>query len=314
MAAGAYRGYGATQGIFAVESAVNEMAQRLHMDPVEIRLKNMVREGDVMPAYYGETAKSCALDRCLERTAGWIGWKDKYPYKDMGNGKVRSVGIAMAMQGSGISGVDVGSATIKMNDDGFYTLMIAAADMGTGCDTILAHDGGRMPGLSGGNMEVLGADTDSSPYDSGSYASSTTYVTGKAVEKACQKLIARILEIASGMLDAPVEELEFASDRVEWPKARKSVSLIDVGTKSMCGNGCALEATESNSSPTSPPPFMAGAVEIELDKETGHVEILDYKAVVDCGTVVNPNLARVQTEGGLVQGIGMAALMIDRVQ
>lgn len=305
MAAGAYRGYGATQGIFAVESAVNEMAQRLHMDPVEIRLKNMVREGDVMPAYYGETTKSCALDRCLERTAELIGWKDKYPYKDMGNGKVRSVGIAMAMQGSGISGVDVGSATIKMNDDGFYTLMIAAADMGTGCDTILAQMAAECLDCPVENIEVLGADTDSSPYDSGSYASSTTYVTGKAVEKACQKLIARILEIASGMLDAPVEELEFASDRVEWPKAQKSVSLIDIGTKSMCGNGCALEATESNSSPTSPPPFMAGAVEIELDKETGHVEILDYKAVVDCGTVVNPNLARVQTEGGLVQGIGM---------
>lgn len=305
MAAGAYRGYGATQGIFAVESAVNEMAQRLHMDPVEIRLKNMVREGDVMPAYYGETAKSCALDCCLERTAELIGWKDKYPYKDMGNGKVRSVGIAMAMQGSGISGVDVGSATIKMNDDGFYTLMIAAADMGTGCDTILAQMAAECLDCPVENIEVLGADTDSSPYDSGSYASSTTYVTGKAVEKACQKLIARILEIASGMLDAPVEELEFASDCVEWPKARKSVSLIDIGTKSMCGNGCALEATESNSSPTSPPPFMAGAVEIELDKETGHVEILDYKAVVDCGTVVNPNLARVQTEGGLVQGIGM---------
>ena len=301
QAAGAYRGYGATQGIFAVESAVNEMAERLHIDPVEFRLKNMVREGDVMPAYYGETAQSCALDRCLERTAELIGWKDKYPCKDMGNGKVRSVGIAMAMQGSGISGVDVGSATIKMNDDGFYTLMIAAADMGTGCDTILAQMAAECLDCPVERIEVLGADTDASPYDSGSYASSTTYITGKAVEKACQKLIARILGIASGMLEAPVEELVFASDHVEWPKEQKSVSLEDIGTKSMCGNGCALEVTESNTSPTSPPPFMAGAVEIELDKETGHVEILDYKAVVDCGTVVNPNLAR----GGIVQGIGM---------
>ncbi len=186
-------------------------------------------------------------------------------------------------------------------------LMIAAADMGTGCDTILAQMAAECLDCPVENIEVLGADTDSSPYDSGSYASSTTYVTGKAVEKACQKLIARILADMQPVswTCAPVEELEFASDRVEWPKARKSVSLIDIGTKSMCGNGCALEATESNSSPTSPPPFMAGAVEIELDKETGHVEILDYKAVVDCGTVVNPNLARVQTEGGLVQGIGM---------
>lgn len=166
MAAGAYRGYGATQGIFAVESAVNEMAERLHIDPVEFRLKNMVREGDVMPAYYGETAQSCALDRCLERTAELIGWKDKYPCKDMGNGKVRSVGIAMAMQGSGISGVDVGSATIKMNDDGFYTLMIAAADMGTGCDTILAQMAIECLDCPMERIEVLGADTDASPYDS----------------------------------------------------------------------------------------------------------------------------------------------------
>ncbi len=275
------------------------------MDPVEIRLKNMVREGDVMRHITVRRRRGCALDRCLERTAELIGWKDKYPYKDMGNGKVRSVGIAMAMQGSGISGVDVGSATIKMNDDGFYTLMIAAADMGTGCDTILAQMAAGMPGLSGGKYR--------SPWSRYGFVSIRFGIlcvkydicNRKSGRKACQKLIARILEIASGMLDAPVEELEFASDRVEWPKARKSVSLIDIGTKSMCGNGCALEATESNSSPTSPTPFMAGAVEIELDKETGHVEILDYKAVWDCGTVVNPNLARVQTEGGLVQGIGM---------
>ena len=112
MSAGAYRGYGATQGIFAVESAVNELAGRLGMDPVELRLKNMVREGQTMPAYYGETAKSCALDRCLLRAKEMIGWDEKFPCRDMGNGKVRSVGVSMAMQGSGISGVDVGSATM----------------------------------------------------------------------------------------------------------------------------------------------------------------------------------------------------------
>ena len=137
MSAGAYRGYGATQGVFALESAVSELAAKIGMDPTKIREMNMVREGDVMPAYYGETANSCALDRCLAKEM--IKWDEKYPCKDMGNGKVRSVGLSMAMQGSGISGVDVGSATIKLNDDGLYTLSIAAADMGTGCDTILAQ-------------------------------------------------------------------------------------------------------------------------------------------------------------------------------
>lgn len=306
MSAGAYRGYGATQGIFAVESAVNELAGRLGIDPVELRLKNMVREGQTMPAYYGETAKSCALDRCLLRAKEMIGWDEKFPCRDMGNGKVRSVGVSMAMQGSGISGVDVGSATIKLNEDGIYTLMIGAADMGTGCDTILAQMAAECLDCPMENIIVSGADTDTSPYDSGSYASSTTYVTGKAVEKACEKLQIKICERAAEMLSCTVDKIEFDGHRAKNLGNGETVTLQEIGTSSMCGNECALQVTETHSSPFSPPPFMAGMVEIELDKETGHVEILDYVAVVDCGTVINPNLARVQTEGGLVQGIGMA--------
>lgn len=306
MSAGAYRGYGATQGIFAVESAVNELAGRLGMDPVELRLKNMVREGQTMPAYYGETTKSCALDRCLLRAKEMIGWDEKFPCRDMGNGKVRSVGVSMAMQGSGISGVDVGSATIKLNEDGIYTLMIGAADMGTGCDTILAQMAAECLDCQMENIIVSGADTDTSPYDSGSYASSTTYVTGKAVEKACEKLQIKICERAAEMLSCTVDKIEFDGHRAKNLENGETVTLQEIGTSSMCGNECALQVTETHSSPFSPPPFMAGMVEIELDKETGHVEILDYVAVVDCGTVINPNLARVQTEGGIVQGIGMA--------
>ena len=159
MSAGAYRGYGATQGLFAVESAVNELAAKLHMDPFEIREKNIVREGDVMPAYYGQVNTSCALDRCLTRVKEMIGWEEKYPVRDMGNGKVRAVGMGMAMQGSGITSVDVGSATIKVNDDGFYTLSIGAADMGTGCDTILAQIAAEVLECSVEEIIVLGADT-----------------------------------------------------------------------------------------------------------------------------------------------------------
>ena len=158
MSAGAYRGYGATQGVFALESAVSELAAKIGMDPTKIREMNMVREGDVMPAYYGETANSCALDRCLARAKEMIKWDEKYPCKDMGNGKVRSVGLSMAMQGSGISGVDVGSATIKLNDDGLYTLSIAAADMGTGCDTILAQMAAECLECSIDDIMVSGAD------------------------------------------------------------------------------------------------------------------------------------------------------------
>ena len=306
QSAGAYRGYGATQGIFAVESAVNELADRLGMDPVALREKNMVREGQIMPAYYNEPASACALDKCMERCKELFGWEEKFPVRDMGNGKVRAAGVAMAMQGSGISGVDVGSATIKLSDEGFYNLSIGAADMGTGCDTILAQIAAECLECSVDNIAVFGADSDASPYDSGSYASSTTYVTGKAVEQACTQLKEQICAIAAHMLDCPAGELEFAGDRVRRLDGRGEVTLAEIAAKSMCGNPIAVQATSSHTSPVSPPPFMVGMAQVEVDKETGSVEVLDYAAVVDCGTPINPNLARVQTEGGIVQGIGMA--------
>lgn len=306
MSAGAYRGYGATQGIFAVESAINELAVKLNMDPVALREMNLTREGDVMHAYYGETANSCTLDRCLERTAEMIGWKEKYPCRVMPDGKIRGVGIAMAMQGSGISSVDTGSVSIKINDDGFYALTIGASDMGTGCDTILSQMAADCLDCSVDDIIVYGVDTDVSPYDSGSYASSTTYVTGMATVKACQTLVDKMKAYGAEKLGCSVDDVEFDGEKVYSLKDGSSISRKDIGNAIMCAGENALFATEAHSSPVSPPPFMAGAVEVEVDLETGSVKLIDYAAVVDCGTVVNPNLARVQVEGGLVQGIGMA--------
>ena len=306
MSAGAYRGYGATQGIFAVESAINELAVKLNMDPVALREMYLTREGDVMHAYYGETANSCTLDRCLERTAEMIGWKEKYPCRVMPDGKIRGVGIAMAMQGSGISSVDTGSVSIKINDDGFYALTIGASDMGTGCDTILSQMAADCLDCSVDDIIVYGVDTDVSPYDSGSYASSTTYVTGMATVKACQTLVDKMKAYGAEKLGCSVDDVEFDGKKVYSLKDGSSISRKDIGNAIMCAGENALFATEAHSSPVSPPPFMAGAVEVEVDPETGSVKLIDYAAVVDCGTVVNPNLARVQVEGGLVQGIGMA--------
>ena len=306
MSAGAYRGYGATQGTFAVETAANELAANLGMDPVAFRLKNMVRQGDVMPAYYGETATSCALDRCLLRAKELMGWDEKYPCRDMGNGKVRSVGVAMTMQGSGISGVDVGSATLKLNDAGFYTLLIGSADMGTGCDTILAQIAAECLDCDLDLITVRAADTDTSPYDSGSYASSTTYVTGKAVEQACEKMRQKITESGAAMLGCPADQAEFDGSVVKNLADGSQVTLAEIGWKSQSGFSGDLEVTVTHSSPVSPPPYMVGMAEIELDKETGSVQVINYVGVVDCGTPINSNLARVQTEGGIGQGIGMA--------
>ena len=306
MSAGAYRGYGATQGLFAVESAVNELADKLGIDPFVIRQRNIVHEGDVMPAYYGQVNTSCALDRCLQAVHDNIGWDEKYPVRDMGNGKVRAVGMGMAMQGSGITSVDVGSASLKINDDGFYTLSIGAADMGTGCDTILAQIAAEVLDCPLDNVTVLGADTDSSPYDSGSYASSTTYVTGKAVEQCAEQLKQKICQVGAGLLGLDERAVVFTGDAVTSEDGTQRATLAQIAAASQCGSNTALEAVVTHSSEISPPPFMVGAAEVEVDLETGEAQVIRYEAAVDCGTPVNPNLARVQAEGGILQGIGMA--------
>ena len=308
MSAGAYRGYGATQGLFAVESAVNELANILGMDPFKIREMNITHEGEIMPAYYGQLNTSCALDRCLARVHDMIDWDNKYPCRDMGNGKIRAVGMGMAMQGSGITSMDVGSATLKVNDEGFYTLLIGAADMGTGCDTTLAQIAAEVLECPLDNITTLSADTDWSPYDSGSYASSTTYVTGKATEKCALELRGKICALGAKLLGCDKEQVSFDGREVrveEGENAGKTINLSDIATASMNGNSIELQATVTHSSEISPPPYMVGAAEIEVDTETGEVTLLDYAAAVDCGTPINPNLTRVQAEGGIVQGIGM---------
>ena len=308
MSAGAYRGYGATQGLFAVESAVNELANTLGMDPFKIREMNITHEGEIMPAYYGQLNTSCALDRCLARVHDMIDWDNKYPCRDMGNGKIRAVGMGMAMQGSGITSMDVGSATLKVNDEGFYTLLIGAADMGTGCDTTLAQIAAEVLECPLDNITTLSADTDWSPYDSGSYASSTTYVTGKATEKCALELRGKICALGAKLLGCDKAQVSFDGREVrveEGENAGKTINLSDIATASMNGNSIELQATVTHSSEISPPPYMVGAAEIEVDTETGEVTLLDYAAAVDCGTPINPNLTRVQAEGGIAQGIGM---------
>ncbi len=267
MSAGAYRGYGATQGTFALESAVNELSDMLSMDPLDLRLKNILKQGDTVAAYYGETVHSCALSACIQKGREMIGWDKKYPFVAIGDTKVRAVGAAIAMQGSGISTVDTAAVRVDVQEGGFYTLMIGAADMGTGCDTILAQMAAESLGCEMDRIVVSSVDTDASPYDTGSYASSTTYVTGMAVVKACEKLKQKME--TQGMLPG-------------------------------------LSVSATHSSPISPPPFMAGFAEIEMDLETGQTKVVDYVGVVDCGTPINPSLARVQAEGGIVQGMGMA--------
>ena len=230
MQAGAYRGYGATQGQFAVESIVNELADELHMDPCELRLKNMVQEKEVMSQYYNEYLQSCALDRCLKRAMEMIDWKNKPLRKDMGD-KVRSLGVALSMQGSGIANVDIASVIIKLMDDGFYTLAIGATDMGTGCDTILTQMAAECLECDVDQIITQPVDTDSSPYDTGSYASASTYVTGMAVVKACDELKQKLIKEASVLLDTKEEYITFDGQRIMAVEEGKEISLKDFANK-----------------------------------------------------------------------------------
>ena len=306
MTAGAYRGYGATQGQFAVESIVNELADELHIDPCVLRFKNMVHENETMPQYYNEYLQACHLDKCLLKAMEMIDWKNKPLRQDLGD-KIRGLGVALSMQGSGIANVDIGSVDIKLQDDGYYTLSIGASDMGTGCDTILAQMAAECLECDIEQIVSQGVDTDVSPYDAGSYASSTTYVTGMAVVKACGELKQKIIEEAALLMDVDSSHITFDGQKIFAIEDNKEMTLSEFAYACVAGGkGQSLTASSSHVSPLSPPPFMAGIAEVDVDKLTGEISIHDYVAVVDCGTVINSNLARIQAEGGIAQGIGMA--------
>lgn len=315
--AGAYRGYGAPQGLFAVESAVNEFSHRIGMDPVDVRLMNITEEGEVMPAYYGQINTSSRLRECLLNTARMADWKERYPsWKvtgDDGVTRVHSLGLSLAMQGSAINNVDVGSATLKLEEGGSYTLLLGCADMGTGADTILSQIAAEVLECPMKKISVCGADTDLSPYDSGSYASSTTYLTGRAVMRAAKELRTNIIRIGAQLIGRPEKDCDFDGTKVYHAAPAESgtytdeeVSLFDIAAKSTGGNNIPVVVTATNSSEISPPPYMAGIAELETDPETGESRCVNYYATVDCGTPVSPALARVQAEGGILQGIGMS--------
>lgn len=308
--AGAYRGYGAVQGNFALESAMDILAEKLGMDPIELRKMNMIREGETSPVFkiMGEGRegtemfiKSCKLEECLNRGKEIINWDEKRKNKK----KCRGVGIAIAMQGSGIAKIDMASATLKLNDDGSFNLIMGATDLGTGSDTILSQIAAEVLGVPVEKIIPYSSDTDLTPFDTGAYASSTTYVSGNAVKRAAEKMKELIKLEGARKLGVDPEEVEFDGERI-YTKDGKSIKLDELATLLYyTENQKQLCATESFVGDESPPPYMAGFAEVEVDVETGKVDLIRYVAVVDCGVPINPNLARVQMEGGLVQGIGM---------
>lgn len=296
MVGAAFRGYGATQGTFAVESAVNELAHKLGMDPTEIRMKNLVDHSDKV---------SGDIKKCISIGKEAFDWENR-TVKDMGNGKVRASGMAVTMQGSGIANVDTASATLKLHDSGDYTLYMGVTDMGQGCDTVLAQMASEILEVPVEKIIVNTADTDTSPYDPGAYASSGTYVTGNAVILAAEKMKKEVMDMASKLMNTSVEELEYLGESVQDKNGNK-LSLRDIGERAVSFEGKnQIITTATWGGATSPPPFIASFAEVEVDTLTGNTEVIDFLSVVDCGTPINPALAQVQVEGGIAQGIGLA--------
>lgn len=312
--AGAFRGYGAIQGNYALESAIDILVNKLGIDPLEFRDKNMMKEGETSPIFeiMGEgtagTAmimESCKLEYCLHRGRELIKWDEIYPHKKVSDSKVKGVGMAIAMQGSGIPYIDMGSATIKLNDDGFYNLMVGATDIGQGSDTILAQIAAEVLMCEVDDIVVYSSDSDLTPFDTGAYASSTTYVSGNAVYKAGLKMKEMLLEEAALALGVKKETIEY--DGKTFISGNKEITINNLSNRLYYNEDQKqLTATDSYVGTKSPPPFMAGYVEIDVDIDTGEVDVINYVSVVDCGTTINPLLARGQVEGGIVQGVGMA--------
>jgi len=310
MPAGALRGYGATQGAFALESAINELADKLGMDPAEIRMKNLIKQGDKHPELDGSTPdnplelKSSTLQKCIETGRKMIGWDEKYPSVKISETKVRGYGMAVTMQGSGIANIDTATVIIKLNDDGYFTLIHSASDMGQGSDTVLTQMAAEGLLIDMSKIVTVSDNLDIAPYDPGAYASSGTYVTGNAVIKACEEMCSQIISASAKILNCDADTLAYDGEKIF--NENQSITLDELAIKLSSFAGMdQLVAKGTFGGDTSPPPFIAGFAEVEVDIETGKCEVTDFVAVADCGTVINENLARIQLEGGTAMGIGL---------
>ncbi len=321
---GAYRGYGATQGFFALGVVVDEMACKLGIDPVELYRRHHIRAGESSPIFeaLGEgtagvamTIDSCGLGDCLTLGAERIGW-ERRGRRERDGDRVRGLGMVALMQGSSIPGVDMGAASIKLNDDGSFNLLVGATDLGTGSDTVLAQCAAEVLGVATEEVIVTSSDTDVTPFDVGAYASSTTYLSGNAVRAAAHDARRQILAVATAMSAVAAEQLEIVEGTVVDRTGRTVATLADIGVRTLYQHDQhQIIGTASQLSQRSPPPFAAHFAEVEVDTATGLVRVVRYVAAVDCGTAINPRLAEGQTEGAVVNGIGYALserYLIDR--
>jgi len=312
--AGAFRGYGAPQGFFAMEVHMDEVADALDMDPLEFRRQNHIRVGDtdLMSAAAGEGSgkkprvmHSCGLPECIERGAAAIDWGRKRG--EHGSGAIkRGVGMCILMQGSGVAGDELAAAAMKMNEDASFNLMVGSADIGTGSDTTLCQVAAEVLGVPLDHILIRSGDTDDISFDYGAYASSTAYITGACVLKAAEDARQQIVAVAGRMMEEDPQSL-LVHDCTVTALNGKSVTLQEVAMECLYGEHKTLiMGRGSHATKESPPPFVAMFAEVEVDTETGRVRPIQIVTAVDVGKALNPDICEGQVEGAVAQGLGYA--------
>jgi len=320
--AGAYRGYGVPQGFWAVERHMEKIARALNLDPLAFRLKNALRPGEYHPFSTAwnegreprpEIIHTVGLEDCVRLGKEAIGWDEKFGNPDWhtvpGQPHLRrGIGVATVMQGTAIPYLDMGGASIKINDDGSFNLLVGATDLGTGSDTVLAQMAAEILGVPLEDIIVYSSDTDFTPFDKGAYASSTTYISGAAVVRAAEKVADRLRARAARLLGGEVspEEIELRDRQAVAPDGR-SLTLETIARNALHQEEQEqIMAVASYVSPSSPPPFAAQFAEVTVDTETGAVTVDRLLMAVDSGIIVNPVTASGQIEGGMTQALGYA--------
>ncbi len=323
---GAFRGYGVPQGYWPLDRHMEKIARELGLDPLDFRLKNAIRPGEYHPFSKSwsegreprpEIIHTVGLEQCVQQGKAVAGWDQKFHNPEWRSvpGKPhlrRGIGVAMVMQGTAIPYLDMGGASIKMNDDGSFNLLIGATDLGTGSDTVLGQMAAEVLGIPLEDLIVYSSDTDFTPFDKGAYASSTTYISGTAAVLAARKVAERIRVRAARMLNerggpqVEADEIELADRKAIAPDGR-FVTLVEVGHDSLHHTDQEqIMGVASYVSPSSPPPFAAQFAEVTVDIETGQVTVDKLVMAVDGGVIVNPVLASGQIEGGMTQALGYA--------
>ncbi len=314
---GAFRGYGATQCQFGMEVLMEEISEQIGLDVVDFKRNNWLKLGE--PMYlarklgegregFDQTLESSGLEQCVNVALQATDfYRKRAAYAQQKGAKRKGIGMAVQMHGSGIAGLDMAAATLKMNDDGSFNLQMGATDLGTGSDTILAQIAAEVLGIPVEDLIVYSSDTDFTPFDTGAYASSTTYISGGAVRNVAQKIKKQVQDHAALMLEMDDPDALVLKDRKVIAPDGRSVTMAEVALNSLHQNKQhQIMATASHISYTSPPPVATQFAEVEVDTETGEVTVERLLMVVDAGRVINPITAAGQVEGGVAQALGLA--------